>query len=124
MTKKNQNPQPNIIEIDVAEKSLGRIASQIASLLMDKNNPNFAPYKIGNNIVKIMNADKVKLTGNKLQNKKYYRHSGYPGSLKEIPLKKLFEKNPQDVLRQAIYGMLPKNKLRDQRIKKVQFINK
>ena len=98
--------------IDATDKVLGRLAVEIALLLRGKQKADFAPYKDIGDIVIVKNVAKLKFTGRKAKQKKYYRHSGYLGGLKEITLEKLFEKNPEEVLRKAVFGMLPKNKLR------------
>src|SRR4030042_3259388 len=107
--------------IDASGRTLGRLATEIANLLRGKNKPDFLPYKDTGDFVLIKNTDKIKFTGKKLEKKKYYRHSGYLGGLKETPLKKLFQQNPKEVLRKAVFGMLPKNKLRARIIKKLKF---
>lgn len=108
--------------IDAAGKVLGRLASQIAVLLRGKNKPGFAPYKdFGDNVV-VKNADKIKITGAKLEQTQYFRHSGYLGGERETPLKKVFKENPGEVLKRAVSGMLPKNKLRIKMIKRLKFI--
>jgi len=107
--------------IDATGKVLGRLATEIAVLLRGKHKPDFVPYKDMGDFVVVKNVDKIKVTGKKIEKKKYYRHSGYLGSLKEIPLKKLFEKNPAEVLRKAVWGMLPNNKLRPEQIKRLEF---
>lgn len=114
-----EKPKTHII--DAKGKILGRLASEIAILLRGKHKPNFVPYKDMGDFVIVKNVDKLKFTGKKLEQKKYYRHSGYPGGLKEIPLKKLFQQRPQQVLRKAVWGMLPKNKLRKKQIKRLKF---
>jgi large subunit ribosomal protein L13 len=106
--------------IDATNKSLGRLASQIALLLRGKQKSEFAPHKEVGDFVLVKNVSKMKITGKKLERKKYYRHSGYLGGLKEIPLKKLFESNPAQVLKKAVFGMLPKNKLRSRQIKRLK----
>ena len=108
--------------IDVTDKVLGRLASEIAILLRGKQKPDFVPYKDMGDIVVIKNIRKIKITGKKIEKKIYYRYSGYPGGLKEIPLKRLFKTKPEEVLKKAVYGMLPKNKLRSKQIKRLQFI--
>ena len=107
--------------IDATGKVLGRLATEIAVLLRGKHKPDFVPYKDMGDFVVVKNVDKIKVTGKKIEKKKYYRHSGYLGGLKEIPLKKLFEKNPAEVLRKAVWGMLPNNKLRPEQIKRLKF---
>jgi len=107
--------------IDASNKVLGRLATQISLLLQGKDEPDFEPHKdMGGNVV-VKNADKIKVTGNKFKQKKYYHHSGYMGGLTETPFKRVFERNPSDVLRRAVSGMLPKNKLRAKRIKRLKF---
>ena len=106
--------------IDATGKVLGRLASQIALLLQGKDKAEFAPYKDMGDFVVVQNVDKIKLTGKKLKQKVYYRHSGYLGGLKTIPLKRIFEEKPGEVLRKAVFGMLPKNKLRVRMIKRLK----
>ncbi|MCD6500843.1 50S ribosomal protein L13 [bacterium] len=107
--------------IDATNKPLGRVASEVATLLRGKHKPEFVPYKDVGDFVLVKNIDKLKLTGKKLKQKMYYRHSGFPGGLKEISMEKLFRKSPQEVLKRAVWGMLPKNKLRSKMIKRLQF---
>jgi len=107
--------------IDARGKILGKLAVEVAVLLRGKYKTDFAPYKDIGDIVIIENVDKLKFTGRKMEQKKYYRHSGYLGGLKEISLKKLFEKNPSEVFKKAVLGMLPKNKLRSRMIKRLKF---
>jgi len=106
--------------IDATNKVLGRLAVEAANLLRGKNKPEFVPYADKGDQVVIINTDKVKLTGRKQDQKIYYHHSGYPGGIKEISFKKAMEKDSRQVVRKAIYGMLPKNKLRDKIIKKLK----
>ncbi len=110
--------------INVENKSLGRVATRIAILLRGKNRPDFVPNKDMGDFVAIKNIDKIKITGKKMDQKMYYHHSGYLGGLKAIPLKKLLEKKPNEALRKAVFGMLPKNKLRAQQIKRLTFLSK
>jgi large subunit ribosomal protein L13 len=107
--------------IDATGKVLGRLASQIAILLMGKNKPNYDPSKDMGDFVVVKNVEKIKISGKKLEKEKYYRHSGYLGGLKEIPLKKVFKENPSQVLKKAVFGMLPKNRLRKKMIKRLKF---
>ncbi len=106
--------------IDVENKRLGRIAVEIANLLRGKGKESFAPYKDVGDFVVVKNIKKISFSGNKIRNKKYYRHSGYLGGLKETPLKKLFEEKPAEVLKKAVYGMIPSNKLRAKQIKRLK----
>jgi large subunit ribosomal protein L13 len=106
--------------IDATGKVLGRLAVEIALLLRGKNKRDFVPYKDMGDFVSVKNVDKIKLTGKKIENKKYFRHTGYLGGLKETPLKRLIAANPDKVLRKAVFGMLPKNKLRAKQIKRLK----
>jgi len=108
--------------IDATNKVLGRLASKIAVLLRGKHKPDFFPYKDMGDFVIVKNVDELKITGRKLEQKKYFRHSEYLGSGKETLLKDLFEKRPAEVLKRAVWGMLPKNKLRAKMIKRLKFI--
>jgi len=96
---------------DAEGKVLGRLASEVAMRLRGKNNPRFVPYEDTGDFVVVVNAEKIILTGRKLDQKLYIRHSGYIGGLKSITAKKLKEKRPEELLRQAVKGMLPKNSL-------------
>ncbi|MGB9743138.1 MAG: 50S ribosomal protein L13 [Minisyncoccales bacterium] len=107
--------------IDATNKNLGRLAAEIAVLLRGKHKSDFVPYKDMGDVVVIKNVNKLKFSGRKLIQKKYYRHSGYLGGIKEISLEKLFKKNPAAVLREAVNGMLPKNRLRAKMIKRLKF---
>lgn len=107
--------------IDATNRVLGRLATDISILLRGKQKPDFVPYKDMGDIVIIKNVNRMKITGRKMEQKKYYRYSGYPGGLKEIPLKRLFKEKPGEVLKKAVYGMLPKNKLRPNQIKRLKF---
>src|SRR3989344_4696063 len=104
-------------EIDASNQSLGRLASKIAVILRGKNSPNYKPNILPNNKVAVTNIKKIKFTGKKLDQKIYYHYSGYPSGMKERKLGFLFEKNPERVLKLAVYRMLAKNKLRDKIIK-------
>jgi len=110
----------NIYKIDASDKILGRLASQIAVILRGKNSPEFAPYKLSSNKVIVFNTSKIVVTGKKYENKEYIRHSGYLGGIKITKFKDLFEKNPNEVFKKAVYRMLPKNKLRDKTIKNLK----
>jgi len=107
--------------IDAANKILGRLATKIAIILRGKHKRDFVPYKDMGDFVVIKNIKKLKVTGKKMDQKKYYRHTGYLGGLKEITLKKLLQKKPYEALKKAVYGMLPKNKLRPKQIKRLKF---
>lgn len=98
--------------LDVTNKPLGRAASEAAFLLRGKNSPNFAPNKAPKNIIKVANLDKIRFSEKKRKEKKYKRYSGYPGGLKYTSAEKLFAKDRREVFKKAVWGMLPKNKLR------------
>jgi len=115
--------KPEKYTIDATDKPLGRLAVRIALLLRGKNKPSFRPNKEGDSFVEIKNAAKIKITGRKMKNKAYYHHSSYPGGLKKTMLGEVFKKDPGEVLRRAVWGMLPKNKLRSKQIKRLKIIN-
>ena len=97
--------------INAEGKTLGRLATEVAVLLRGKRKPEFAHFVDCGDFVVVINAEKVNVTGKKLEQKKYYSHSGYPGGLKVKTMKELLEKRPEDVVRKAVWGMIPKGKL-------------
>lgn len=97
--------------VDAENQVLGRIATQIANVLRGKNKATFTPSVDTGDFVIVVNAEKIALTGNKMADKAYYSHSGFPGGLKTITAGKLLEKKPEELIRKAVKGMLPKNKL-------------
>ena len=111
------------IKLDAAGQSMGRLASKIAMCLMGKNSPSYQPHIDAGDIVEVENAAQMKFTGNKLENKKYYRHTGYVGNLKTIKIKELFPAKADLLLKKCVLNMLPKNKLRSEMIKRLK-INK
>ncbi len=106
--------------VDLEDVVLGRAATEIARILRGKHKPIFSPSVDTGDFVVVLNADKVKLTGNKLADKKYYHHTGYPGGIREISAEKLLEKKPGMVLQSAVKGMLPKNTLGRKMFKKLK----
>jgi large subunit ribosomal protein L13 len=106
--------------VDVSNKVLGRVATQITNVLRGKTKPSFTPSVDTGDFVIVVNAGKLLLTGNKLADKTYYSHSGYPGGIKSINAANLLEKNAAELLRKAVKGMLPKNKLASQMLKKLK----
>jgi len=106
--------------IDAEDIVLGRLAVQAATLLRGKHKPTFAPHMDGGDFVVIVNAEKVSLSGNKREDKLAYRHSGYPGGLKSIAYGDLLDKDPRKAVEKAVWGMLPKNRLGRQLIKKLK----
>lgn len=106
--------------IDAKDKILGRLAAEAARILRGKHKPQFTPHVDTGDFVIIINADKVRLTGKKLRQKKYYRHTGYPGGIKAIDYKTLLQKNPEKAVRKAVEGMLPHNRLGSRLAKKLK----
>lgn len=117
--KRSDNPEKWYV-VDAEGAVLGRLATQIASRLRGKHNPMFTPHVDTGDWVIVVNADKVTLTGRKWDQKSYHRHSGYIGGLKSITARKLKEKRPEDLIRFAVKGMLPKNRLGRKLFKKLK----
>ena len=106
--------------VDAQGQTLGRLASRIATILKGKHKPIYTPHLDCGDFVIILNADKVRVTGRKMDQKFYYRYSGYPGGLSQISLRDQLDRHPERVLQAAVRGMLPKNKLGRQMIKKLK----
>ena len=106
--------------LDVTDKVLGRVATKIADRIRGKDKPTFTPHTDGGDYVIVVNAEKIKVTGSKFSDKKYYTHSLYPGGLKTQTFRELHEKNPEKIIEEAVKGMLPKNKLGKSMIKKLK----
>ncbi|MCD6450264.1 MAG: 50S ribosomal protein L13 [Thermotogaceae bacterium] len=106
--------------IDAQGKTLGRLATKIATILMGKHKPTFTPHVDTGDYVIVVNAEKIVLTGKKLDQKKYYRHSGYPGGLKVVTARQLLQKHPEKLLHLAVKRMLPKNTLGRKMLKKLK----
>jgi large subunit ribosomal protein L13 len=106
--------------IDAKGMNLGRLSTKIAELLMGKHKPTYSPNVITGDVVVVINGAKIKVTGNKLTDKFYYRHSGYPGGLTETSLKEMLEKHPTRVIEHSVAGMLPKNKLKAEMLKNLK----
>jgi large subunit ribosomal protein L13 len=106
--------------VDATNKILGRFATRIARILTGKNKPQYTPHVDCGDYVVVLNADKFRVTGKKMDDKIYYSHSMYPGGLKAISLKLMLEKQPRKVIYKAVSGMLPKNRLRDRRLKRLK----
>jgi large subunit ribosomal protein L13 len=122
---KTYNAKPGEISrdwyvVDAAGKTLGRLATQIAETLRGKGKPQYTPHVDSGDFVVVVNAEKVAVTGNKLDQKRYYRHSGYPGGLKSRTLREQLERRPEEVLRKAVRGMLPKNRLASKQLMKLK----
>ena len=118
--QKKEEVTRNWYEIDAEGKILGKIATEIAVRLMGKHKPSYTPHVGGGDYVVVINADKFAVTGNKMLDKKYYRHSGYPGGLKVRNLEEMLEKKPTEIIRKAVERMLPKNKLGNQMINRLK----
>lgn len=123
--QKTYYPKPGDVErrwyvVDAAGQTLGRLATRVARVLLGKNKPEFTPGVDVGDIVVVINAAEVEVTGRKLDEKMYYRHSGYPGGLKQTPLREQLEKNPEKVVEAAVRGMLPKNRYGRRLIKKLK----
>ncbi len=106
--------------VDVSDKILGRVATKIADRIRGKDKPTFTPHTDGGDYVIVINASKIKVSGQKYTDKKYYRHSLYPGGLKTKSFKELVNDNPERIVEEAVKGMLPKNKLGKSMIKKLK----
>jgi large subunit ribosomal protein L13 len=119
MAKKGEVPREWLL-VDAQGQVLGRLATRIAMALRGKNKPTFTPHTDAGDFVVVVNADKVRLTGQKWDQKVYYRHSGYMGGLKSITARQLVKKRPEELLREAVRGMLPKNSLGRQLLKKLK----
>ena len=117
---KKEDVQRDWHVIDATDKVLGRMASRIAMILQGKTKPIYTPHVDTGDFVVVTNAKKIKLTGNKMKEKVYYTHSGYPGGFKEIPIKKWMEKHPDRIVTLAVKRMLPKTKLGSAMLKKLK----
>ncbi len=113
-------PQREWFIVDANNQVLGRLSSNIARILRGKHKPTFAPHQDVGDFVVVINAEKVKLTGKKVEQKTYHRHSGYPGGMKEISFQRMIEKHPERVIENAVRLMLPKNVLGRKMIKKLK----
>ena len=106
--------------VDASEQTLGRVASKIASTVLGKTKPNFTPGVDSGDFVVVINAEHIRVTGNKLDDKIYHNHSGYPGGIKSVSLRTQLAKHPERVIRRAVWGMLPHNKVGRNLIKKIK----
>jgi len=106
--------------VDANDQNLGRLATKISTVLLGKHKPTFTPGVDNGDFVVVVNAERVRVTGNKLDDKYYHRHTGYPGGLKSISLRDQLDKHPERVLKSAVWGMLPHNKLGRRLIKKLK----
>ena len=106
--------------VDANDQNLGRLAAKIARVLLGKHKPNFTPGMDTGDFVIVVNCERIRVTGNKMEEKIYYRHSNYPSGLKSVSLRQQLEKHPERVIRAAVWGMLPHNKFGRQLIKKLK----
>jgi large subunit ribosomal protein L13 len=106
--------------VDAEGQTLGRLASEIAKVLRGKNKPQYTPHVDVGDFVVVVNADKVVVTGKKAEQKVYRRHSGYPGGMKETSYERMLERRPTEILRRAVYGMMPKTRLARQQFRKLK----
>jgi large subunit ribosomal protein L13 len=110
----------NWLVVDAAGQTLGRLSTRIADALRGKNKPEYTPHIDTGDFVVVVNAEKISVTGNKRADKKYYRHSGYPGGIKERTLEEMLARRPEEVIRHAVKGMLPRNRLARRQITKLK----
>jgi large subunit ribosomal protein L13 len=114
------NRERNWLVVDATGQTLGRLATQIADVLRGKTKPEYTPHVDTGDFVVVVNAEKISVTGNKRADKKYYRHSGYPGGIKERSLDDMLERRPEEVIRLAVKGMLPRNRLARKQLTKLK----
>jgi len=119
-TAKKEDIERQWFVIDAKDQTLGRMASQIASILRGKHKPIFTPHMVTGDFVIVVNAEKIHVTGDRLDQKLYYRHSGYPGGLRSKSLRQMLRDKPEDVIYEAVRRMLPKNNLGRQMLKKLK----
>ena len=117
---KNTDLDKKWLLLDARDETLGRLSSKIASILMGKNKAQYTPHNDLGDYVVVVNAEKIRVTGNKDIQKKYYKHTGYPGGLKSSTFSEIIEKNPENAILKAVKGMLPKNKLSSSMISKLK----
>ncbi len=115
-----ENTENKWYVVDASGKVLGRLASQIAKYLRGKHKPEYTPHSDAGDYIVVVNADKIKVTGNKRQDKVYYTHSGFPGGLKETTFEKLQAKDPTRIIEHAVKGMMPKNPLGREMLRKLK----
>jgi len=115
-----ENRQRDWVLVDAEGKTLGRLATQIADALRGKRKPEYTPHCDTGDFVVVVNAEKIVVTGNKLRDKRYWRHSGYPGGIRSRTLTEMLERRPEEVIRKAVTGMLPRNRLARQQLTKLK----
>lgn len=125
MQQKTYYPKASEIErdwylVDANDQNLGRLATRIATVLIGKHKPSYTPGVDNGDFVVVVNAERVQVTGNKMDDKMYHRHSGYPGGLRSMNLREMLERNPDRVIRRAVWGMVPHNRLGRRLMKKLK----
>ncbi|MDX6669671.1 MAG: large subunit ribosomal protein [Solirubrobacteraceae bacterium] len=116
----SEDRERNWLVVDAADKTLGRLATQVADLLRGKRKPTYTPHVDTGDFVIVVNAEKIHVTGNKRADKRYYRHSGYPGGLKSRTLEEMLARRPEEVIRKAVKGMMPRNRLARKQLTKLK----
>lgn len=114
------NRQRDWYVVDAEGKTLGRLATQIADMLRGKRKPEYTPHCDTGDFVVVINAEKVRVTGRKMEQKRYWRHSGYPGGIRSRTLAEMLDRQPEEVLRKAVKGMIPRNKLGRAQLRKLK----
>jgi large subunit ribosomal protein L13 len=117
---KNTDRDRTWVVVDAEGKTLGRFATQIADLLRGKRKPTYTPHVDVGDFVVVVNAEKIRVTGNKLNDKRYWRHSGYPGGIRSRTLSEMLDRQPEEVIRKAVKGMMPRNRLSRQQLTKLK----
>lgn len=112
----------NTHELDAENQVLGRLATKVTTYLMGKHKANYSAHMDSGDFVVVKNVDKIAVTGGKENKKVYYKHSGFPGGFKEVKYMKLLTENPKRILEKAVYNMLPGNRLRDKRMRRLKFV--
>jgi large subunit ribosomal protein L13 len=115
-----ESRERNWLVVDASGKTLGRLATQLADVLRGKRKPEYTPHVDVGDFVIVVNAERVSVTGNKREEKRYYRHSGYPGGLRSRTLEEMLERRPEEVIRLAVKGMLPRNRLGRAQLRKLK----
>lgn len=116
----SENRERNWVVVDAQGKTLGRLATRIADLLRGKGKPEYTPHVDVGDFVVVVNAERVHVTGNKLADKRYWRHSGYPGGIRSRTLAEMLERQPEEVIRRAVKGMMPRNRLSRKQLGKLK----
>ncbi len=116
----SENRERNWLVVDATGQTLGRLATQIAETLRGKRKPEYTPHVDTGDFVVVVNAEKISVTGNKRADKRYYRHSGYPGGIRSRTLEEMLERRPEEVIRLAVKGMMPRNRLSRKQLTKLK----